>query len=286
MAMPAGMPCAQCDEMHPAAPPMRLCRRYGHWLATCDSVLKRAFCSLLSSGIKRVQCGLHQFGSPQHGFEPLLHRREPSGRRERHLIGTRGLQHFHRLPASRRPNVRAQSSCSCPPGAPQPPDPFDRHLRQAGFWRLTPFGLSIRFLLRRLLRALADIGAKRVEPRLLLVAMRGSGLAPAAGRCVGAARRPVTCGAGRGGAAKRVAARAPWPDVAAPRKRRNAGAGRAAPLPEEPQDAPWRVVPQVGPWRVAQQEAIAGGAQQGGPSRPVVRLPVRPVHPFLAARTS
>ena len=59
-------------------------------------------------------------------------------------------------------------------------------------------------------------------------AMRGSGLAVAAGRCCGAAGRPATCGAGRDGAAKRGAARGAIAGRCGAGAARNAGtAGRA-----------------------------------------------------------
>src|SRR5258708_20307756 len=45
-------------------------------------------------------------------------------------------------------------------------------MREAGLRLAASLGLSIRFLLRRLLRTLADVWAERVEARLLLVVQR------------------------------------------------------------------------------------------------------------------
>jgi len=50
--------------------------------------------------------------------------------------------------------------------------PLDRQLREAGFRFAALLGFSIRFLLRLLLRTLADVRAECVETRFLLVVQR------------------------------------------------------------------------------------------------------------------
>src|SRR5882724_1011798 len=121
-------------------------------------------------GIELIQCRLHQFGCLHHGLEPLLHRLQPSDRRERHVVRAGGLQLLNgllrrRAQAVERFLLRARRAYH---GL----DPFDRQVGQAGLRIAAGIGLRVRVLLRLALRTLADIGAERIETCLLLVAER------------------------------------------------------------------------------------------------------------------
>jgi len=122
-------------------------------------------------GIELIQCRLHQVGCLHHGLEPLLHRLQPSDRRERHVVRAGSLQPLKRPSPS--PPLRRSSASFCMPAG-----RVTASIRSIGRWVRLDFGspqvsdCAFRFLLRLPLRALADIGAERIETCLLLVAER------------------------------------------------------------------------------------------------------------------